>query len=317
MPTSFRLAIALLLSAMLVSGCSSSSDSSSSDDGAAVASDTITSATGDTSASDDVTAINENIDESLNETIDDSSTEGGSQTSDVSSPETTTVTSTDPTPEISAPSALATTRVTFDITVPVVVSNSLQVRLVWGDKDFTANWVVDESWSVSDDFPTGTNNRLAVTFSDQNGAVTLGSFEQNFITGTTASESFRIIANQFDTDQWDSDSDGVSNLDELISGTNPTSDDVLQPVLASLEIMPDKTFRISWAASEGADLYRVLENSDGVSGFTQISDDLEPTIQTFDHRVALYNRVNARYIVQECLPLPDSPNHYSDTTLLQ
>ena len=108
-----------------------------------------------------------------------------------------------------------TTRVDFEITVPAYTSDSLQVRLEWGDVDITALWLGDELWAASDDFPTNTENRLTVTFSDDNGALTLGSFESNFRTGTNASESFTITANQFDTDRWDNDGDGISNLDEL------------------------------------------------------------------------------------------------------
>ena len=120
------------------------------------------------------------------------------------------------------------TRVTFDITVPAYVSNALQVRVRWGDIDRTAAWVIDESWSVSDDFPTDLENLLTVTFSDQYGAITLGSVEQNFRTGTNSSESFQITADQFDTNRWDSDADGVSNLDELTTGTNPFGEDESQ-----------------------------------------------------------------------------------------
>lgn len=120
------------------------------------------------------------------------------------------------------------TRVTFDITVPAYVSNALQVRVRWGDIDRTTAWVIDESWSVSDDFPTDLENLLTVTFSDQYGAITLGSVEQNFRTGTNSSESFQITADQFDTNRWDSDADGVSNLDELTTGTNPFGEDESQ-----------------------------------------------------------------------------------------
>ena len=43
-----------------------------------------------------------------------------------------------------------------------------------------------------------------------------------------------------------------------------------------------------------------MENPDGVSGFSQIGGDLESSTLSFDHCVALYNRVNASYIVLAC-----------------
>lgn len=119
-----------------------------------------------------------------------------------------------------------------------------------------------------------------VTFSDDNGAITLGSFETDIRTGTNASESFQITADQFDTDRWDSDNDGVSNISESTAGTNPIEpingdngviDVTLTPVDVSIEPVAIKTFRISWQSSADAQFYRVLENPDGVSGYSQVS----------------------------------------------
>lgn len=81
------------------------------------------------------------------------------------------------------------------------------------------------------------------------------------------------------------------------------------PAQAGIQLVSDKTFRITWPLSDGADFYRVLENPDGVSGFVSVSDDIsantdtsnsDSSTETFDHRVALYKRVNARYIVESC-----------------
>ena len=205
------------------------------------------------------------------------------------------------TPVASQPApAPATVRVDFDITVPAYMSNELQVRLDWGDISTAATFIRDESWSVSEDFPSDTENLLTVTFSDRNGAITLGSVENTFRTGTSASENIQISANQFNTDRWDDDNDGVSNLDELITGTNPAGGEAPIPVQAAIELVPDKTFRITWQTISNASFYQVLENPDGVSGFSDISGQLDASTSSFDHRVTLYARVNAQYLVQSC-----------------
>jgi len=94
------------------------------------------------------------------------------------------------------------------------------------------------------------------------------------------------------------ESTGVNMADE------PSDEITANPVLiateATLQIIPDKTFRISWQPRDGAQSYRVFENPDGVAGYTPISEILDAETLTFDHRVALYLRINARYLVQAC-----------------
>ncbi len=190
--------------------------------------------------------------------------------------------------------------VTFNVTVPVYVSDALQVQLVSGEKRANASWVVDESWVVSDEFPAGVEHTVAIIFSDDNGAITLGRYESNITVDPSAGVAMSVGADEFDTQAFDSDSDGVSNLDELLAGKNPVGSDALAPVQFTVEMVPDKTIRFNWVASEGAEFYRVLENSDGVSGYIQVGDDLAATVLSYDHEVALHLKANARYIVQAC-----------------
>lgn len=71
-------------------------------------------------------------------------------------------------------------------------------------------------------------------------------------------------------------------------------------VEVNLGYIADKIFRLTWSASQGVEYYKVLENADGVSGFSDISGELAATTETFDHRIPLYARVNAQYLVQAC-----------------
>jgi len=196
--TSIRIpqtAVALLFSALLFAGCSGGSGGSQSTVDTAVA----------TADTDSVVADDAGSTATETETVTEAQ---------LAQPEPLT------NPSLPDPLVQNVTRVDFGITVPAYMSDALQIRVVWGELDFIAEWVGDEFWSVSNEFPTDTENQLTVSFSDDNGAITLGTFEQNFRTGTNASESFEITADQFDTERWDSDGDGVSNLNELIAGTN-------------------------------------------------------------------------------------------------
>ncbi|MDB3936305.1 hypothetical protein N9383_06265, partial [Granulosicoccus sp.] len=119
---------------------------------------------------------------------------------------------------------LDTVRVHFDISVPAYASDALQVRLVWGDLDTHAIWVADESWTITENLQSNTENLLVITFSDDNGNTILGSYEADLSVGTSSPTTLSIAETDFDT-SWDSDNDGMSNLDELLVGRNPLRDD--------------------------------------------------------------------------------------------
>ena len=61
-----------------------------------------------------------------------------------------------------------------------------------------------------------------------------------------------------------------------------------------------KTFRFTWTDIPGATHYRLLEDPDGNSGYTQVGADIPQGTQVYDHTVSLYRRINARYILQTC-----------------
>ena len=221
-----RLSAALICATVFVCACSGGSSSES---------DTDTGDTG-TTINDDVVAgegagtpdvSNDGQDEETLEDVTPTDTSvDGNNGETVSDPAETTddtiVEASEPASPDGVPDPLVQneTQMQFSITVPAVMSDALQLRLQWHDQDIMANWVGDESWTASAVFPTDTQSLLLVTFSDNNGEVVLGTFEVDLRTGTNAAQSFEISADQFDTDRWDSDNDGVSNIDEVIAGTD-------------------------------------------------------------------------------------------------
>jgi hypothetical protein len=81
---------------------------------------------------------------------------------------------------------------------------------------------------------------------------------------------------------------GGSNESDTLTSANPT---------LSFEL---KTFLFTWTDVSSASHYRLLENPDGFSGFSQISGDIPKGTKMFEHIVPLYMRVNASYILQTC-----------------
>lgn len=113
------------------------------------------------------------------------------------------------------------TRVDFEIMVPAYMSNQLQIDITWGSREIDVQWVGDESWFASEELPTNARLPLVIQFSDLDGDVVLGVHEADFETGGNASEIYVVTAENFNTEGWDDDNDGVSNLSESIAGTNP------------------------------------------------------------------------------------------------
>ena len=122
------------------------------------------------------------------------------------------------------------TEVNFEITVPAYQSDELQVRINWNETELTAAWIGDELWSVSAKLPNNIGSLLVVTFSDDNGGLILATYEIGFRPSINGVESFVVNANDFNSESWDSDMDGISNLSEVIAGTNPleASQEVLE-----------------------------------------------------------------------------------------
>jgi hypothetical protein len=75
----------------------------------------------------------------------------------------------------------------------------------------------------------------------------------------------------------------------------------LPPAASNVTLTPQaiKTLRFTWSDVSGETEYRLLENPDGISGFTQVASIAADAAQ-HDFVVSLPKRINAQYILQSC-----------------
>jgi len=107
----------------------------------------------------------------------------------------------------------------------------LSVELTWGTKRIMAEWIGDEEWRATIDFPEvvfasagfpQNQYLLAINFQDRNGDLLLGRAEAFYFVRSGDAAVHTVVADEFDTERWDDDADGTSNLDEVRRGTDPT-----------------------------------------------------------------------------------------------
>ena len=106
-------------------------------------------------------------------------------------------------------------------------------------------------------------------------------------------------------DQTDASEEQVDTPDEQAEtpvnmDSPPATEQLPSAVQPVLDITAIKTFRFSWEDVALATSYRLLENADGISGFTQVGQDIQAGVETTDLTVALYKRTNASYVIQSC-----------------
>ncbi len=82
---------------------------------------------------------------------------------------------------------------------------------------------------------------------------------------------------------------------KIVEGSSPG----LNAAVLSLDF-GIKQLQFSWPAVQNATYYRLMENPDGVSGFTQRGADITTTSHTLDIAVHRQDWANARYLLQAC-----------------
>ena len=94
----------------------------------------------------------------------------------------------------------------------------------------------------------------------------------------------------------DAGTDSGPGLDaDIDAGPPPAA--VMDLALAFVQV---KVFRFTWTDAADVTFYRLLEDPDGSSGYTQVGADILPGTGMFDHEVPLHRRLNASYVLQSC-----------------
>ncbi|MFS1526376.1 FG-GAP repeat protein [Microbulbifer sp. 2304DJ12-6] len=93
---------------------------------------------------------------------------------------------------------------------------------------------------------------------------------------------------------------GNSNNNNINNEPPPVNQAPRQPQNFGLSFEAIKLFRFKWDTVEGASHYRLQENPDGVSGFSQVGEDIPQGTETFALEAPLYARTNAQYFLQAC-----------------
>jgi peptidyl-tRNA hydrolase len=89
---------------------------------------------------------------------------------------------------------------------------------------------------------------------------------------------------------------GSLSADCIVSASFVT----LNAVTPAFSLIATKGFTFSWTDNPSATHYRLLENPDGNSGFTQVGSDIAQGSGTVTITVPLHKRINAQYVLQTC-----------------
>ena len=85
------------------------------------------------------------------------------------------------------------------------------------------------------------------------------------------------------------------------SGSSNSSSSVPAAVSGlALSFSAVKSFDFTWTDASGATYYKLMENEDSSSGFTQVGSNISTGSQAYSHIVPLYARMNSQYILQSC-----------------
>lgn len=151
-------------------------------------------------------------------------------------------------------------------------------------------------------FVVSTDSTRGGSISPANATVTQGRVTRFTLTPTPGFNidqvtgcSGKLLGNTYTTGRIHSNCTINASFSDRIGSAPPVN--AAKPDLSFEQI---KNFRFSWRDVADATHYKLLENPDGASGFTQVGKNIKQGIQSVNRIVSLPKRVNAQYILQSC-----------------
>ncbi|MEX2962339.1 Ig-like domain-containing protein [Microbulbifer sp. TYP-18] len=153
----------------------------------------------------------------------------------------------------------------------------------------------------------GTSTDISLTVGDSQSLTALGRYSDGSTADLTSSANWNSGDHAIATvdSQGEVTAVGVGSTtvsasqDGIVSNTVTLTVPSLEKVQdVTLNFEAVKRFRFDWTEVAGASHYRLLENPDGISGFSPVGEEV--TTGTLALEVPLYARTNAQYILQAC-----------------
>ena len=156
----------------------------------------------------------------------------------------------------------------------------------------------DEKATHAVDTSAGTGGSLAptsVTVDDNQTTSFTVTADNGFTIASVSGCGGSLSGNTYTTATVTADCTVSATFNAISSNSPPAT-----AAIPTLVFSAVKTFRFNWTDVGDATFYKLMENSDGSSGFTQLGSDITQGTQTYDHIVPLYARMNASYMLQSC-----------------
>ena len=190
------------------------------------------------------------------------------------------------TPTNTVPPATATISLDASITADDVIDAA----------EIAAGNPITITGTTGGDVADGDTVTLTVNGTMFTGTVTGSAFSIEVAVADLAADSDTVIDASVTTSTGNANGEATATDTEAYTIAAPPA----SAAALSLTMTPVKGFQFDWTDVGDATFYRLMENPDGSSGFSQLGADIVQGTQSVTELVALYARVNAQYVLQSC-----------------